>query len=86
MPTITEARYAGGHRVELSFDTGERAVVDLTEIVYRYAAATPLRDPVQFAGFQLDDWPTLAWPCGFDVAPETLYKLATGKQPAWATA
>jgi len=29
-------------------------------------------------------WPTLAWDCGFDLAPEYLYELATGKRPSWA--
>jgi hypothetical protein len=85
MPTITKASYAGGHRVELVFDSGERGIVDLGDLVHRHLAAAPLRDPAAFAAFQLDDWPTLAWPCGFDVAPERLYELATGKTPAWAT-
>jgi hypothetical protein len=40
-----------------------------------------LLDPERFRNFYLDEWPTLAWSCGFDVAPETLYELATGKSP-----
>jgi hypothetical protein len=40
-----------------------------------------LLDRDLFQNFYLDEWPTLAWPCGFDVAPETLYELATGKSP-----
>ncbi len=84
MPVITEARPAGDYRVALVFDTGERGVADLRETVFRYIAAAPLRDPAEFAKFQLDDWPTLTWPCGFDVAPERLYELAIGKAPSWA--
>ena len=33
----------------------------------------------RFVAFYLDAWPTLAWACGFDVAPESLYFMATGK-------
>ena len=33
----------------------------------------------RFAAFYLDAWLNLAWGCGFDVAPESLYFRATGK-------
>jgi hypothetical protein len=36
------------------------------------------------ATFQLDEWPTIVWDCGFDLSPEYLYELATGKRPTWA--
>lgn len=84
MPVIIEAAPAGDFRISLVFDTGERGVADLRETVNRYAAAAPLRDPAEFAKFELDEWPTISWPCGFDVAPERLYELATGKSPVWA--
>lgn len=29
------------------------------------------------------EWPTLAWPCGFDAAPESLYGRVPGKRPDW---
>ncbi len=83
MPVIIEAQPAGDYRIELAFDTGERGVADLRETIFRYSAAAVLRDPAEFAKFQLDDWPTITWSCGFDVAPERLYELATGKAPAW---
>lgn len=84
MPAVTDARLVGDYRIALTFDTGEQGVADLRDVVFRYAAAAPLRDPEQFARFELDDWPTLVWPCGFDVSPERLYELATGKTPTWA--
>jgi hypothetical protein len=31
------------------------------------------------AQFHLDSWPTLAWDCGFDVSPESLYERVVGK-------
>jgi hypothetical protein len=34
-----------------------------------------------FARFYLDSWPTLAWECGFDISPESLYSML-GKRAA----
>jgi hypothetical protein len=84
MVRLVRARHAGDFRVELAFDSGEEAVVDLHDAVFSFPAAAPLRTPEAFARFHLDGWPTLAWDCGFDLAPEYLYELATGKRPAWA--
>lgn len=84
MPVIIDARPAGDYRIALTFDNGESGVADLQEMVHHYAAAAPLRDPATFARFSLDDWPTVVWPCGFDVSPERLYELVTGTAPAWA--
>jgi hypothetical protein len=82
---IAEARYLDGYRIWLRFNTREEGTVDLTDVVHRFAAATPLRDKAVFANFYLDDWPTLAWPCGFDFSPESLYERATGKKIEWLT-
>jgi hypothetical protein len=50
----------------------------------KYPIAEPLQDPEAFSHFYLDSWPTLAWDCGFDVDPESLYFRATGKS-LWDT-
>nr|VFK21406.1 MAG: Protein of unknown function (DUF2442) [Candidatus Kentron sp. LPFa]VFK34814.1 MAG: Protein of unknown function (DUF2442) [Candidatus Kentron sp. LPFa] len=76
---LSEARHLGGFKVFLRFNTGESGEVDLGEIVRRYEIAKPLRDPARFAQFHLDSWPTLTWDCGFDIAPESLYSMVTGK-------
>lgn len=78
---VTEAKYVRDYKVFLKFNTGESGEVDLMDIVHKYEIAAPLRDPVRFAAFYLDSWPTLAWDCGFDIAPESLYSRATGKMP-----
>ena len=82
--TISEARYLGDYRIELRFNTGETGEVDLQSLIFRFPAAAPLRDQRKFAQFYLDEWPTLAWVCGFDLDPEYLYTLATGK-PTYET-
>jgi len=83
MVRIQEAVYMGEYSVHLRFDTGEEGVVDLSDVVEKYAAARPLIDHAEFAKFTLDEWPTLVWPCGFDLSPEMLYERVTGKRPVW---
>ena len=71
---LTEARYIKDFKVFLKFNDGKSSEVDLKDIVYKYDIANPLRDLKSFSKFYLDSWPTLAWKCGFDIAPETLYE------------
>lgn len=82
---ISEARYIRDFKVFLRFNTGESGEVDLKETVFKYEVATPLHDPKVFSEFYLDSWPTLAWKCGFDIAPESLYFMVTGKTEIDAT-
>jgi len=81
--SVIEAHYIKDFKIYLKFNTGEAGEVDLRDVVYKYENAAPLRDPACFSKFYLDSWPTLAWECGFDIAPESLYFRATkGKQVA----
>ncbi|MDD5676056.1 MAG: DUF2442 domain-containing protein [Chitinivibrionales bacterium] len=77
--TVSQARYVQDYRIWIEFSTGESGEADLKELVFKFPIATSLRDPVKFAKFHLDEWPTLAWDCGFDVDPEYLYEIVTGK-------
>lgn len=81
---LTEAKYLGEFRVFLVFNDGRSGEVDLKETVHKHAAASPLRKPQVFSQFHLDSWPTLAWDCGFDVAPETLYEKCDWDRPTEA--
>lgn len=83
MIAITTADYDRDYCIKLKFTTGEEGVVDLSDLIERYPIARPLKNLHEFKQFYLDEWPTLAWPCGFDVAPETLYERATGQRLAW---
>jgi hypothetical protein len=78
--SISEAKYIDGYRISLRFNTGECGIVDLEGLIFAYPIAEPLRDLTRFANFHLDSWPTLAWDCGFDVDPESLYERAIGKK------
>jgi hypothetical protein len=76
---ITGAKYIRDYRLWLKFNTGESGEANLETVVHKFPAASPLKDPAQFAAFHLDEWPTVAWDCGFDLDPEYLYEQVTGK-------
>jgi hypothetical protein len=77
--TVLEARYIQDHRIWIRFNTGESGEADLRDIVFKFPIAASLREPAEFAKFHLDEWPTLTWECGFDLDPEYLYEIVTGK-------
>ena len=81
--TVQAVEYLGDYRLRLTFNSGESGVADLAELLHSAPSAAPLRDKEEFCRVFLDEWPTLAWPCGFDLAPEHAYWLATGKPPSW---
>ena len=83
MITVTHATYEGQYRIRIKFSSSEEGIVDLADVIARYPIARPLLRQDEFSKFYLDEWPTLAWPCGFDLSPEILYERATGKSPAW---
>jgi hypothetical protein len=83
MIAVQTADYENAYRIKLKFNNGEEGVADLADVITRYPAAHSLKDVAEFQRFYLDEWPTLAWPCGFDISPETLYERATGKTVAW---
>lgn len=71
---LEEAKYLRDYKVFVRFNNGRAGEVDLKDIVFKHDAAIPLRDTEAFSRFYFDSWPTLAWHCGFDVAPESLYE------------
>ena len=81
--TVTGVRQLGDYRLHLTFNTGEQFDLDLHDLIQRTPAAAALLDIEEFKKAALDDWPTVVWPCGFDLAPEYLYGLATGNAHAW---
>jgi hypothetical protein len=80
MVYLQSAEYVSDYKIALVFNTGEQGVVNLVDIPSLFEVAKPLEDLSVFQSFFLDEWPTLAWPCGFDLAPEMLYERVTGKR------
>jgi len=78
LPSVAKAKYVKGHLIEIQFNDGTKKVIDfepwLTGPIFR-----PLKNKDYFKKFFIDG-PTIAWPNGADIAPETPYEAATVKK------
>jgi hypothetical protein len=74
LPSVTKAKYVNDYLIEVKFNDGTKKVIDfegwLSGPVFK-----PLRNKDYFKKFFIDG-PTIAWPNGADIAPETLYEAA----------
>ena len=75
LPSVKKATYVKDYLIEIKFNDGTKKIIDfedwLTGPVFK-----PLRNKSYFKKFFIDG-PTIAWPNGADIAPETLYEAAT---------
>ncbi len=70
----------GEHKLRVIFKDGLAGDIDLTGRQWR-GVSEPLADPAFFAQAYVDpEIRTVAWPNGFDMAPETLYERACEHQ------
>ena len=72
---VTAANYIEAFKIELSFNDGLTATVDLSEKMKSLPIYQPLLNPLEFKKFTLNPW-TIEWENGADIAPESLYRLA----------
>jgi len=72
LPSVIKAKYVRKYLIDVKFNDGTKKVIDfqhwLTGPIFR-----PLKSKVYFKKFFVDG-PTIAWPNGADIAPETLYE------------
>ena len=72
LPSVIKAKYVNDYLIEVKFNDGTKKIIDfegwLTGPVFK-----PLRNKNYFKKFFIDG-PTIAWPNGADIAPETLYE------------
>lgn len=67
--------------LELTFENGLRAVVDLDVILKRYTGIfEPLLDDNYFKRVEVNaELGTIVWPNGADICPDVLYSVASGQ-------
>jgi len=84
---VVSASYKGGYRIEVTFDNGRRGVVDFSPYPERGGVFQRFHDLSFFREFRVNpELGTLTWAGEIDIAPETLYALATGSPlPDWMT-
>ena len=80
-PRVTNVRYVGGYRLELSFADGVKGELDFRErVVGRGGVFTPLEDTRFFRRVRVDpEAGTIVWPNDVDLCPDVLYSLVSGK-------
>ena len=87
--SVVSAEYKEDFLIEVVFDDGRRGVVDFSGYVKRGGVYERFLDPDYFQSFKINkDFGVLTWGDGeIDIAPETLYTVATGDElPRWMVA
>jgi hypothetical protein len=84
---VVSAAYQGSYRIEVTFDDGKQGIVDFTPYLKRGGVFKRFRDLAFFREFHVnEELGTLTWGNEIDIAPETLYAVATGAPlPDWMT-
>ena len=72
LPSVTTAKYVKGYLIAVKFNDGTKKVIDF-EPWLNGPIFKPLKNKDYFKKFFVDG-PTIAWPNGADIAPETLYE------------
>ena len=82
---IIKAVHIGGYKIKLTFDNGEEGVADLEKYSNMGGVFHNFKDVEYFKKFQIsEELGVLYWPNGEDIAPETIYSMATGEPlPDW---
>jgi hypothetical protein len=84
-PLLVDAKASDGYLVNVRFDDGLAAEVDLSYLLDYGGVFEPLRDPDFFRRLRADaEAGTIVWPNKADIAPETLYAHAQRRAAATA--
>ncbi|HPM45769.1 MAG TPA: DUF2442 domain-containing protein [bacterium] len=75
---IKKAVYLGGYKIKLFFRDKKIGIVDFENYPPRKGVFEKFKEIEFFKQFYIDpDFNVLAWPGGIDIAPETIYEIAT---------
>jgi hypothetical protein len=82
---VTDARYIGNYKVEVTFNNGQKGVADLSDALIG-PVFEPLKEKSVFSQLRVDEeLETIVWPNGVDLAPEYLYFQSFKDEPALQT-
>jgi hypothetical protein len=77
---ITEAKYVADHKLYLCFEDGSKGTVDFGKFIEKGTVFAKLSNMSTFKNFEIQ-YGTIVWKSeDVDIAPETLYAEATGKE------
>ena len=82
---IVEAKYLKNFLIEVKFQDGKSGIANLEEYKNKGGIFSKFGDPVFFKNVRLNkEFGVLTWDGEIDIAPETIYSLATGEPlPEW---
>ncbi len=85
MYDIIKASHLGGYKIKLTFENGKEGVVDLEKYSKVGGVFKSFSNPEYFKKFRVnEELGVLCWADGEDIAPETIYSMATGEPlPDW---
>jgi hypothetical protein len=78
MNRIVSASAGQGYILRVRFDDGRSGEVDLSARLFG-TVFEPLRDPLLFAQVRVDEYGTVCWPNGADLAPDALYRTISSQ-------
>ena len=75
---VTEATYSGKYQIDVRFADGSSGKVDFAKYLEEGTVLSKLKDLAVFKSFGVK-YGTIVWGEDLDIAPETLYLEATGR-------
>ena len=80
---IIDLKYIDNYKLRLTFKNGKQGIVDLGKYSHKGGVFSRFSDINYFKKVYVDHG-VLCWPDNVDIAPETIYSMATGEQlPEW---
>jgi hypothetical protein len=80
MYKVTEVTILDGYKLALTFNSGERGIVDLAHLAGK-GVFSAWSDPEIFRAVQIGPLGELVWGDEIDLCPDALYLEVTRKQP-----
>ena len=82
---VTNAEYIGDYKIRITFEDGSSGMVNFASYINKGGEFSKFKDIEFFKNFHINhELGVLCWGDSLDIAPETLYSLATGKPlPDW---
>lgn len=77
----TSVQYIEEYILEITFENGEKGITDFSDYTKRGGVFRNFADIEYFKRVSIDpEWGVLCWPGDVDIAPETVYRMVTGKE------
>ena len=74
---ITAVKHLEGFSICVTWEQGQESLVNLEPHIRAFKALAPLRKPEEFRQVRVGEWGWhLEWPCGADIAGDSLRRLA----------